>query len=647
MKFFKHIAFGLSALALLASCSEDDTLDGAKEVYIEITPSEISLAVGDTLQVSARVTNLSGKTINTPIEWSIDATDIAQVETRETDGATVVTAIEGAQGKTTKLRATLLNGKYAVSTVTITTHSPQSVVPEQESTRMYRISDALESDTVWFFVEPYSIINDFTPSFAIAKTEGYEDAPATLDATDAPLVYDPDLHRVGVAVYPSRSHGSFDVSLTVGGAGETATGTCTVSISPSVKVGMWDPDISGMTAPTGDQFYGFNYEVRKTVDVNTEVKIYARVLVDGGRSQDIENARGCYSWEVESGNNTLIVGQDEVDNEYGYDAVLTLRTGISSGETVICFNSPDTAATTMKAYITVKNFDKDYPVNDIVVTPTASGMTLDNLSVTVGGNLELTVSTDPLTSLAYHRPEVSVADPSVLSYESYEGTLMLFRGLKPGTTKVTLTSMSITKTLNVTVTDEVSEILWASAPTSMAAGQSETFQVKVRTASGSTSSYPVTWKSSDTSVLTVTPASDSSKATVKALKDGTATITATVTGAGKTLSISQTVNVVSGYADINVSDCGYYMDGNKAGFWFTAGGYDSVWLYTKNVLLSLSGSLMASDFSGADFNGTSASITASTLTIDSNNVANGTVTVSLGGVPLKVVFNNVSIDYDI
>jgi hypothetical protein len=120
-----------------------------------------------------------------------------------------------------------------------------------------------------------------------------------------------------------------------------------------------------------------------------------------------------------------------------------------------------------------------------------------------------------------------------------------------------------------------------------------------------------------------------------------------VTGAGKTLSISQTVNVVSGYADINVSDCGYYMDGNKAGFWFTAGGYDSVWLYTKNVLLSLSGSLMASDFSGADFNGTSASITASTLTIDSNNVANGTVTVSLGGVPLKVVFNNVSIDYDI
>ena len=642
MKFLKHIAFATVGIALMASCSEDDTLDGAKEVYLEITPSEVSLAVGDTVDVTARVTNLSGNTINTPITWSVDATDIARVITRE-DGTSAVVACEGAQGKTTKLRATLLNDKYAVSTVTVTTHEPESVVPQLESTRMYRIGEAVESDTVWFFVEPYSIIDDFTPTFKITASEGYATAPATLEPTESPLVYDADLHRVGVAVYPSRSHGQFDVALTVGGAGTTATGTCVVSISPQVKVGMWDPDLSDMTAPTGDQFYGFNYEVRKTVDVNKEVKVYARVLVDGGRAQDVENARGCYTWTVESGNNTLIVGEDEVDNEYGYDAVLTLRTGITSGETVICFNSPDTAATTMKAYITVKNFDKDYPVNDIVVTPAESGMTLDNLTVGVGGNLELNVSTDPITSLAYHRPTVTIADPGVLSYESYEGTLLLLRGLKPGTTTVTLQSMSISKSYTVTVTDDIAEINWVTSASSMAAGQSQTFEVRVRTTSGGANTFPVTWTSSDTSVITVSPASDSQRATVTALKDGTATVTATVTSAGKTLRVTQQITVVSGYADITVTECGYYMDDNKAGIWFTAGDYDSAWLYTKDVYFTLPGSLLVSDFAGVNFDGTTGTVTASTLRVEGTTV-NGTVTVSLGGVPVNVIFDNATID---
>ena len=418
MKSIKHIAFAaFSSMMLLCSCSEEATLEGAKEVYIEITPSEISLAIGDTVTVSARVTNLSGNEIDTPIAWSIDADEIA-VMTTDNSGNPAVIARSGAQGKTTKLRASLTNGMYAVGTVTVTSHEAQSVVPEEETMRMYRPGDEVETDTVWFFVEPYAIIDDYVPTFSIAATTGHTNDPATLEATESPLVYDSDLHRVGVAVYPSRSHGEFNVTLTAGGGGVTASGTCVVTIGPSVKVGMWDPDIAGMSAPTGDQYYGFNYEVRKTSDINQEVKVYARVMVDGAREEDIDNARDCCTWAIESGNNVLIVGNEQVDNIYGYDAVLTLRTGIESGESVLVFTSPDTASPEMRAYITVKNYDKDYPVNDITISPVAEGMTVDNLTATVNGNLELNVSVDPLTSLAYHRPEVTISDPSVLKYVS-------------------------------------------------------------------------------------------------------------------------------------------------------------------------------------------------------------------------------------
>jgi hypothetical protein len=650
MKFFKHIAFAAVASTMLfTSCSEEATLEGAKEVYIEISPSEISMVIGDTVSVSARVTNLSGDEIDTPIAWSVDAEDIATVTT-DSLGNTAVAACPGSLGKTTKLRATLVNGLYAVTTVTVAAHGAQSVVPEEETLRMYRNGDEVETDTVWYFVEPYAIVDDYTPTYSIEATSAHKNDPATLEAAEDPFVYDADLHRVGLLVHPSRAQGEFNVTLTVGGGGDTTSGTCVVTMGPSIKVGMWDPDVTGMTSPpTGDQYYGFNYEVRKTVDINTETKIYARVMIDGARAEDIANARDCYSWSIESGSNVLITAEEQQDNQYGYDAVLTLRSGRESGETVIVFTSPDPDAPEMKAYITVKDFDKDYPVNNIIVSPADASMTMDNLNCTVNGNLELNVSIDPITSLAYHRPTVTISDPSVLEYVSYEGTLMLLKGLKPGTTKVTLTSMTITKSFNVTVNDEVLEILWSSAPSSLAVGQSEAFEARVRTVSGAANTFPITWTSSNSSVLSVS-SSTSSKNTVTAEAAGKATITATVTStSGKSLSVSREVTVISGYSDITVTDDnypGYYPDGNKVGFFFEYNN-QQYWIYTKSTLSSpLNGTLTAADFSGAMAGDSSATVSEASLILK-NNVASGTVTLLIGGVSQKITFKNVTIDYDI
>lgn len=690
MKLFrKSIYPGLAACGLLAlatACSEDNTLSGAKEVYISLNPAAVTLSLGDTVKVSASVSNISGDEIDTPIAWSVDDADVARiVEFRDTVfeiGDTVFTSADstawyiprnvksigeelyygvvatpGAQGRATKMRATLANGKFAVGTVSVTNHSPKGVNPVAETVRTYRPSSVEVIDTVWFTVEPWAIVSDYVPT---AKLEKTDEGPSQLELADDPIIINEKARTIGVKILPDRSHGNFRLTLSVGGNGDVATGSANVTVCPKITVGMWDADPAyGMSAPSGDQFYGFNYEVRKTIDINTDVQVYARLMVEGGRQEDVANARGSYSWEVESGNSLLITGKEERNNEYGFDCVLTLRSGITPGENVINFCSPDTIAPVMTAYITVLDFNKDFPVNDIIVTP-ANGQPLDGLTVSSKANLELDVKVDPLTSLAYHRPTVEIANPSVLSFQSFSGTLLILSGENPGTTTVTLKSLDVTKVLTVTVTDEVVEMNWASALERMVAGQEDNFKLSLRTASGQPWTQPITWKSSNTKVLTVTGSGET--ATVKAIADGKATITATtVSAAGKTTTLTREVTVAAGLDDIIVSDAtigrtgdaGYYADGSRYGFYVSLPdhGYNNIWIYTKQLVTDFNGLMAASIFDGASIDGSSATVTASSLTISGYNAttgeatASGEISLSMGGAAVKLVFQNATLYY--
>ena len=103
-------------MGIFVGCNEDDTLDGATEVYITLNPTDIILRVGDTIKISALVTNLSGDRINTSVAWSVLDEKVAKIL-----GDTAIVCVLGAQGKETKLKAELVNGKYALTSVTVTT----------------------------------------------------------------------------------------------------------------------------------------------------------------------------------------------------------------------------------------------------------------------------------------------------------------------------------------------------------------------------------------------------------------------------------------------------------------------------------------------------------------------------------------------
>lgn len=82
MNIFKKIFLGASAVAMMgsfSSCSDDVTLDGADAVYVDITPSSLSLKVGEKQRITARVTNQDGKVIETPITWSVDDETVARL----------------------------------------------------------------------------------------------------------------------------------------------------------------------------------------------------------------------------------------------------------------------------------------------------------------------------------------------------------------------------------------------------------------------------------------------------------------------------------------------------------------------------------------------------------------------------------------
>lgn len=83
MKSINKFIFGsaiFASLGVFQACSdEDNTLAGSDDIYIELANSDIELAYGDTLELSARVSNVSGSTIETPITWSVDDESVAKI----------------------------------------------------------------------------------------------------------------------------------------------------------------------------------------------------------------------------------------------------------------------------------------------------------------------------------------------------------------------------------------------------------------------------------------------------------------------------------------------------------------------------------------------------------------------------------------
>ena len=424
----------------------------------------------------------------------------------------------GAQGKETKLKAELVNGKYALTSVTVTTNLPKGITPVNEegivisSKRSYDITH----DSVLFAVSPKELLEDFTPQYTIEGLEEYK----------IPMTIDKEAGLVAIHYAAPRSAGEGKITVSIGEQATAQSASCSVLLMPVIYATFYGEKYADMpyldTRPDKSVLpQWFAYTNETNMDINSEATIRVAMNIESGAKEDIEAAYKAYRWEVISGSSVVVTRMEEefVENQ-GFDAVLTVRSGIDEGEAEFHCITPDTV---LVATFTVQNYKTRYPVDEITVDRSS-------VSMSMGDVLMLTTGVVPSTSYAYHKPKVIAEDPTVVEVGKYDGNMITLKGLKVGATKLVLTSSDKTLEIPVTITESIKSVLWESTNNrTLFVGQSVEWGVNVTTVSGGTNPYDVIWKSFDPSILTATPV-EGSRGIITAIAEGTTTVRVEVNG---------------------------------------------------------------------------------------------------------------------
>lgn len=656
MKLFNKILLGAAAITVIgafSSCKEEDTLGGADAVYIEMANPNMTLLVGDSVKLSARVSNVSGRDINAPITWSVDDESVAKlIEVVDTikvknptpapvpnpgspddegnadnneegnndsddqqtpdsradlsgvpdgydgiseDGKILykfvktpgIKAMAGAQGRTTNVRATLENGQFAMATVTVGRNALANCV-KAEKEEIVTYND-FKNDVVWFDLNSVTIVDDYPVSFAIEYLEKITEAkdPAerdfvypsndyvlsvfdednqehTIPVKDG-IAVDTERSRVGVVFTAPRMTGKAKVTLTVGTDEENVKASTLLWLFPRISGGLEYISNGEVHRPLATDANPSNTKPRMTtvqMDINSSYLIGCCLGNNVGTQENIDNMiaaerAGYFKWTIDG--SAVVVEDQFIDEDYlsGYVTYLKVRAGSREGATRCQFympgESPDTDDDNQifTVDVTVANFDKSYPVEDIIITDEWEHAYNegDLVEAYIGTDLRLNVNVEPDASFTYHIPEITSSDPSILEVVERgagDGLTRQFKTHKLGTVTLTFKSLDVTKTIRVRVNDKVTRIGWNNAPSySLTVGNPSSCSLSIYLASNpavpaTVYDGDVVWTTSDASVLTVTPDPGNISATLTPVAPGEATITATVAGI---YTVSQTVKV--------------------------------------------------------------------------------------------------------
>ncbi len=670
MKLYRSTIALLMALLFggcLVGCNEEATLEGADEVYITLNPTDITLRMGDTVRVSATAENLSGATIETPIKWSIIA-DAAVIEflgdslvvgdsilvgdslapvdpymTKVPVGDTfegndvVIVCLPGSQGKNARLKAELVDGRYGLANVSVTTHFPDGVCAVDTAGNVitsYR-SYFSAHDSVIFAVTPKELLEDYVPTYTV---EG-------VTALDNALSIDKKNGRFAVHFTSPRESGTGKVSVAIGNKGSEVKASCDILLQPEVFATFYGEKYAGMPYIDGGHpdkstlpMY-FAYLNETNMDLNSEATVRVAINVQTGAEEDIKAAYGSYRWEIESGSSVII---SEMRNEYfpeqGFDAVLSVRSGIEEGLTTFRCITPDTVLT---ATFNVLDYTNRYPVEEITVDK-------NPLEMKAGEEYRLQTGVVPMTSYGIHKPVVTVADPSIASVGVYDGNLIPIKALAVGSTELILTANGKELRVPLTVTEDILSVGFIEGnSTALFEGQSVEWGLKVNTYTGGVNPYPVVWASSDeTKVKAV--AAEGDNGTITAVAEGTANITATVddvTSPATAVKVVAATDRTFGGTNVDAGASGIYFNGDDLELYLTTSSgsivvvnavgvgakTDCAGTYSDNLMVTIDDAKAAATGSVVVTNGTAG------YTVGFN------LTISVGTKTFKVEATNMSI----
>lgn len=583
MKLYKHLLLSLAvagSAAAFCSCEEEATLDGANVVYVEITPSEFTLNLGDTIPFHATVTNESGKEIKTSVKWSLTSEGVAQIIG---DTALVSIPFDNLNDltKQTKLRAELSNGKYALAEVLVTRGTPKGVMPvDTAGVHMpSKTSYMIPHDTIVFRVEPREVLYDFMPEYVI---EGEGLAPYHTE----PMRVNREAGTVTIHYSAARKAGSGKITVKVGSGASQLAGSCEVVMLPPIEgATFYGPDFAGMPyiesrppCHTLRMYYSNIYN--KTLDINKEDTIRVAINIQTGAIEDIREAIGTYEWRNVSGSNILVTGMyEEIFEGHGFDAVLVVRSGIEEGEcTFQCLTSTDT----LNAVYTVYNYKERFPVYRVYTDSTEVKMVAGSRSI-------IATFTEPMSSYGYQKPVVTIADPEIASVGVYEGNQIPITALKAGDTEIVVTSYGLEHRVPLHVAEGVSSVSLATySHETIFVGEKVVWGADVKTPNGTVNPYPVTWKATDPSIVDVgSDPDDNNKGILVGMNPGKSGIQAFVLDKR---SDERFINVVPSFNDVTLTESMLDMedaailtsvDGEWTFIQIPGSGEDTSWPYSN------------------------------------------------------------------
>ena len=219
-------------------------------------------------------------------------------------------AKDDAQGKSTKIRVSLQNGRYAITNATVVNRSSMKLVAEVETQESY----SKNNDSLWFCVTPKEVLLDYKPVITNPNPE------LVIPASDEPCFIDFETGRFAYIFNTTRSSGKVAITAAIGPTGNSAKATSTVIVTPSI------------TSSLTEDFTNVTYELSRTMDVNSTDTVWVYTKVDPTYDTDLNNAAQLYNWTSEGNGAQMYTTGNYVKNNIGHLAYAVARSGQFTGQ---------------------------------------------------------------------------------------------------------------------------------------------------------------------------------------------------------------------------------------------------------------------------------------------------------------------------
>ena len=587
MKLFNKILCGAAAIAVASasySCKEEATLANADAIYITMAQTDINLLVGDTVLLSATVQNQNGDVIETPIVWTSNDESVCKIvdvveyeyeanpdyvapedagSPEEGDGSEEpasksdenpeyfvteihhvgLVAVQGAQGKSTTIKATLENGQFAVTPVTIARNKLAGAITVYSS-EAYGEGDWRHdwrhgfnkttyidqiNDTIWFRVDPINLVDDYQLSYDVTLTEvvanGSDADEQQFKFPAEPVVVDREDSAVGVVLTAPRLAGKASVTLTLslneGGVSESESCTNEIMICPKISAGLAYMQNGEKVYPLYEEESPSNPKPKQSsaaLDINSSYMVEVCMGIRSGREDDINLAMeaekaGYFTWNID-GNAVIVEEQDltlyKCDIDYedeselkyvsGYISYLKVKSGTRAGKVRAIFSIPGQDFT---CDLDVIDFKKDYPVEEIIIKAGEEEVGDTYVTDLSKKALSFAVTTIPDASFSFHIPTVVSSNNAVLEPNGRDGNNYSFAVKGVGTAKLTFKSIETVREVVVTVNDAIEMITLPESPVNMYIGDQVELTANVKMFSGAASTQTVEFVSTNSSVASV------------------------------------------------------------------------------------------------------------------------------------------------